>query len=116
MESADTRDLKSLAARHAGSTPALGIRFLPAEISLEKCMLRSIPFILLLLGTAANPESLSPAEIDRRVGAWQPTAKERAFARIGWARDIRDAMRLSGKHNRPVFLFTHDGRLGIGRC
>ena len=60
--------------------------------------------------------SLSPTEVDRRVEAWQPTARERAFERIGWAKDIRDALRLAKAHGRPVFLFTHDGRLGIGRC
>lgn len=60
--------------------------------------------------------SLSPSEIDRRVDAWQPTTKERAFERIGWAKDIRDALQLARKHNRPAFLFTHDGRLGVGRC
>ena len=59
---------------------------------------------------------LSPSEIDKRVEAWQPTAKERAFERIGWAKDIREALKLARTHNRPVFLFTHDGRLGIGRC
>ncbi len=66
--------------------------------------------------SAATALTLSPSEIDRRVDAWQPTAKERAFERIGWAKDIRDALQLAKKHNRPAFLFTHDGRLGVGRC
>ena len=27
-----------------------------------------------------------------------------------------DALRLAKKHGRAVFLFTHDGRMAIGRC
>ena len=77
----------------------------PAYVFLAISLL-SIPFT----GT------LSPTEIDKRVDAWQPTAKERAFERIGWAKNIQNALKLAKTHNRPVFLFTHDGRLGIGRC
>jgi hypothetical protein len=64
-----------------------------------------------------------PVEDDRivswtqeRVKAWQPTSEERAFDKIGWARDIRDALRLAKANNRPVFLFTHTGRINTGRC
>jgi hypothetical protein len=60
--------------------------------------------------------SLTTEEIDGRVNAWQPTSRERAFERIGWATDIRHALKIARAHQRPVFLFTHDGRLGIGRC
>lgn len=58
----------------------------------------------------------SPAAVERRVQAWQPSERERRWEKIGWAKDIRDALRLAKAANRPVFLFTHDGRLGIGRC
>jgi len=51
-----------------------------------------------------------------RVKAWQPAASERAFGKIGWAKDIRDAIRLAKENNRPVFLFTHTGRINTGRC
>ena len=57
-----------------------------------------------------------PAWVAQRVAAWQPTAHERRWEGIGWAKDIRHALRLAQAHNRPVFLFTHDGRLGVGRC
>jgi hypothetical protein len=57
-----------------------------------------------------------PAWIDARVAALQPTADERRIDRIGWAPDIRSALRLAREHNRPVFLFTMDGRFSIGRC
>ena len=73
-----------------------------------------ISALLATLFTGSGP--LAPEEIDRRVKEWQPTSRERSFERIGWAKDIRDALRLARAHERPVFLFTHDGRLGIGRC
>lgn len=54
--------------------------------------------------------------IDKRVDEWQPKAAERKFDQIGWLRDIRAALDLGKQHNRPVFLFTHDGHMAIGRC
>lgn len=54
--------------------------------------------------------------IDQRVRDYQPTAAEKRIDEIGWARDIREAERLAKEHRRPVMLFTHDGRINIGRC
>ena len=54
--------------------------------------------------------------IEQRVEALQPTPKEKRFDEIGWATDIRTAKKLAQENNRPVFLFTHDGRMNIGRC
>ena len=56
------------------------------------------------------------ARIDQRIREWQPRPEEKRFDQIGWAADIRDAIRLAGETKRPVFLFTHDGRINIGRC
>jgi hypothetical protein len=56
------------------------------------------------------------AWVDKRVEDWQIKPEERAFDAIGWTRDIREAERLAREHQRPIFLFTHDGRMGIGRC
>jgi len=56
------------------------------------------------------------AWVDHRVSDWQPTVRERAWEQIGWAKDLRSAERLCRSANRPVFLFTHDGRLNVGRC
>jgi hypothetical protein len=49
------------------------------------------------------------SRIERRIQAWQPTKAERRLDEIGWAQDIRDALRLAKEHNRPVFLFTYSG-------
>ncbi len=54
--------------------------------------------------------------IEKRVHELQPTRAEKRFDEIGWARDIREAERLAKQHGRPVFLFTHDGRMNTGRC
>ncbi|MBY0526915.1 MAG: sigma-70 family RNA polymerase sigma factor [Gemmataceae bacterium] len=54
--------------------------------------------------------------VDQRVEDWQPKPSERRIDEIGWAPDIRTAERLAKEHNRPVFLFTHSGRIGTGRC
>ena len=70
----------------------------------------ALPFAAL----ASDPNDL--AWVEQRVRELQPTAKEKRFDDIGWAADIRDAKSLAAKHARPVFLFTHDGRINIGRC
>jgi hypothetical protein len=73
--------------------------------------------LLLAAGmTALAGEADFAAKVDQCVEAWQPTREERRMDEIGWASDIRDALRLAKKHNRPVFLFTLDGRINIGRC
>ena len=49
------------------------------------------------------------SRVEKRVQAWQPTKEERRLDDIGWAKDIRDALRLAKEHGRPVFLFTYSG-------
>ena len=54
--------------------------------------------------------------VDQRVNEWWPTSDEKRFDEIGWAGDLRAALRLAREHDRPVFLFTMDGRVNTGRC
>jgi len=90
---------------------------------------RKFPFATaaaaLLLAAAASAGASSqdkralddPAPwVEKRVKLWQPAADERRFDDIGWARDILEARKLAREHNRPVFLFTHDGHMAVGRC
>ena len=76
--------------------------------------------LLALCGAGARagraPAERSPEWVAQRIAAWQPTAQERAWERIGWAKDLHSAERLAREHRRPVFMFTHDGHLGVGRC
>ena len=67
----------------------------------------------------ASPGPARPALVawaDARVTERQPTPAERRIDEIGWAKDLRAARELSRKHDRPLFLFTMDGRIAIGRC
>ncbi len=57
---------------------------------------------------AADPDGLT-ARVEKRVQAWQPTQAERRLDDIGWAKDIRDALRLAREHHRPLFLFSYSG-------
>lgn len=56
-----------------------------------------------------------PAWVQARVEALRPTAEDRRFDKIGWANSIVDAQKLARQSNRPVFLFTQNGRIEIGR-
>jgi hypothetical protein len=76
----------------------------------------STAFLALLGPSLFRAADHGPTWIDERVAALQPTADERRIDRIGWAPDIRSAIRLAREHGRPVFLFTMDGRFSIGRC
>ena len=84
----------------------------------------SIP-LLMILGLAstvawAEEKPVGDTElarwIDQRVEERQPPAADKRFDEIGWAHDIRTALALAKEHNRPVFLFTHDGQMNLGRC
>jgi len=76
---------------------------------------KSVLFVLLACGNPATAQR-NAAWVDQRVAEIQPTADERKIDQIGWAPDIRTALAVGKAHNRPVFLFTHDGRMGTGRC
>ena len=69
-------------------------------------------------GLFAGPETNShdPSWVKARVAEIEVKPSERHLDEIGWAKDIREAERLAQQSGRPVFLFTHDGRLNIGRC
>ena len=71
---------------------------------------------LLLIATHVTYAELSFEAVRRRVAELQPKPEEKRFDEIGWAKDIRESLRLAKQHDRPVFLFTHDGRMNIGRC
>jgi hypothetical protein len=73
---------------------------------------------------AGGAEEMPAPPSDGEVAAWvakrveerQPSADEKRFDEVGWARDLRTAIRLGKEHGRPIFLFTMDGRINTGRC
>ena len=72
---------------------------------------------LLTAADDAPPAAGDPAAwVDRQVQARQLRPGEQRFDEIGWAADIRDALKVAKQTRRPVFLFTHDGRMNVGRC
>ncbi|HKW94483.1 MAG TPA: hypothetical protein VJX92_21540 [Methylomirabilota bacterium] len=54
--------------------------------------------------------------VDRTVAERQATTEDKRFDEIGWVTDIRTAIRLGTEYNRPIFLYTGDGRINTGRC
>lgn len=46
----------------------------------------------------------------------QPVPEDKRFDEIGWAGDIRSAIKVAKEHNRPIFLYTGNGRINTGRC
>jgi hypothetical protein len=78
--------------------------------------MKILQFLLALLAPLSFALALTPDEIEKRVALSAPAADERRLDEIGWAADIRTALKLAKEHARPVFLFTHDGRMAAGRC
>ena len=81
----------------------------------------SVVSLILIVGQAwAQEKSQSVQElrarVDRQVADWQPTADEKRFDQIGWCASLLEAEKLAREHQRPIFVFTHDGRMNVGRC
>jgi hypothetical protein len=77
--------------------------------------------LLFTVSTRADDSALIPDKdvksfVDQRVKEWQPTADEKRFDEIGWCTSLLQAEELAKKHSRPIFLFTHDGKMQVGRC
>lgn len=66
--------------------------------------------------SAPDDDGELTAWVSQRIAALQPKPEEKRLDEIGWSDDIRHALRLAKEHRRPVFLFTHDGRINLGRC
>ena len=69
-----------------------------------------------LCGATLFSANIELASLDQRLSEIEASPSEKKFNQIGWAKDIREAIRLGKELNRPIFLFTHDGRINTGRC
>jgi hypothetical protein len=56
------------------------------------------------------------AKVEEQVRKVQPTRAEKRFDEIGWAASILAAEQVAAKVNRPIFLFTYNGKIDTGRC
>ena len=54
--------------------------------------------------------------VEKTVAERQPAAADKRFDEIAWVTDIRSAIQLGKQYNRPIFLYTGDGRINTGRC
>jgi hypothetical protein len=54
--------------------------------------------------------------VDNRVAERQPPASDKRFDEIAWVPGIRHAIQLGTENDRPVFLYTGDGKINTGRC
>jgi hypothetical protein len=54
--------------------------------------------------------------VEQTVAERQAPPEEKRFDEIGWVTDIRTAIELGKEYNRPIFLFTGNGRINTGRC
>ena len=73
-----------------------------------------------MTAVAAEPNSVADADlkvwVDTQIQERQPAAEDRRFDEIGWFTEIRSAEKAARESGRPLFLFTHDGRMNVGRC
>jgi len=54
--------------------------------------------------------------VEKTVAERQPAAGGKHFDEIAWVTDIRTAIQLGKQYNRPIFLYTGDGRINTRRC
>jgi hypothetical protein len=78
----------------------------------------ALPAVMGLMALAEGPPATGDpaAWVDQQVRDRQPRPDEKRFDEIGWSTDVRRALALAKESGRPVFLFTHDGRMAVGRC
>jgi hypothetical protein len=82
---------------------------------------RTVSAGVILIGVALAAESWLKddklvASVEKKVREIQPSRDEKRFDEIGWAPSILAAEALAKKTNRPVFLFTYNGKIDTGRC
>lgn len=71
---------------------------------------------ILSVADAAVSDRFLPQWLKQRSRTMEAQFGRQPFERIGWAEDLKTAYQLGAKHNRPVFVFTHDGHINSGRC
>lgn len=87
-----------------------------------RSFLGSMTLAMITVGTAlaAEVKPVSDSKlidfVTKRVRGLQPSRAERRIDEIGWAPSLIAAKLLAATEKRPVFLFTHDGKVSTGRC
>jgi hypothetical protein len=95
---------------------ARAMRGLPRFFDAALLLMAGVAAAACLLAQSVNSEESRSGDkasqrewIAKRVQAWEPRKEERRLDEIGWAKDIRDALRLASEHHRPIFFFSYSG-------
>jgi hypothetical protein len=72
--------------------------------------------VLLTAAESFLPDDSLVNHVEKKVRANLPTREERRFDLIGWAPSIKAAEEAAKRTNRPVYVFTYDGKIDTGRC
>jgi RNA polymerase sigma-70 factor (ECF subfamily) len=119
VETAPPKLAASLAGIASGAAPAAAIKVgIASKIAAGAVAALALASTAGFLWWGIRVDERRPpefAEIEQRVREWQPTPEERRFDEIGWAPDLRTALRVSRESGRPVFLLTQSGRINLGR-
>jgi hypothetical protein len=91
-------------------------------MQMQRLLIVGVLLAVVLVSTRLRAEQPTDTEkhlvshVDARLAEWWLKPAEQRFDQIGWAADVRTARKLAAEANRPLFLFTMDGRVNTGRC
>jgi RNA polymerase sigma factor (sigma-70 family) len=119
VESAPASLTSSLATLAANAAPAAVRAGVAAKLATGAVALAAVVSTAAFIGWGGVPDDPVPPEfeqVDRRVREWQPRPEERRFDEIAWARDLKEAIRLSKESGRPVVVLAHVAYVNTGRA
>lgn len=92
----------------------------PSRLTVLTAALALFPVLAPIWVSAWADDRISDSKVvrwvEKTVAERQPRPEDKRFDEIGWAPDIRTAIKLGIEHNRPIFLSTGQGRINTGRC
>lgn len=74
---------------------------------------------VLLIALAVLPGYAEPDDVPKQVAALVQKVKPTeavAWTKIPWVASLAEARAISQKEGVPVFLFAHEGNIGLNRC
>jgi hypothetical protein len=86
----------------------------PLTVLVAALLLGSVVATSCSLGTISDARVVR--WVEQTVAERQAPPEDKRFDEIAWVTDIRTAIELGKEYNRPIFLFTGNGRINTGRC
>ena len=91
-----------------------------SRLAILTAALALISVLAPIWGSAWADDKISDSKVvrwvEKTVAERQPPPEDKRFDEVGWAADLRTAIKLGLEHNRPIFLSTGNGRINTGRC